>query len=343
MKPTLVRPAASRRGTVAVAVVIALVMLQLVVVGIVISGARDHDLNGQHAHSARAFYAAEAGVNMALAEIYSNTDRDSDGTIGSISADGALGNDPFLGATNFVVTPLPASSGRKFGSQGRGGGTLSRCEFSVSDFGAAIEGFQLYGVGVALNNVGGWFPWDDNAAVVAYTTGTIARTGGRSCDILSTSDSVHLYTAASGQWTYTAWQYIPADATGTDAYLILMNTYASNGPKSWSTQVRFQLSDNTVYDNLVGGVTGNVLTLIRDAWVPISVQVDLDAGTQTVSYNDQLLFAASWNRLGGVGAIAAVDLFGSTASHVYYDDLQLSPAAGFSSKITAWTMAPPEQ
>ncbi len=333
--------APAARGAVAVAAVIALILLQLIVVGIVIAGARDHDLGGQRAQAARAFYSAEAGMNMSLAELYNNVDIDGDGVIGGISANSAWADDPVIGNARFTVEAMSAVSGRKFGAQGRGGPALSRCEFTIQDANISVEGFQGYAPGTALNNVGGWRLWDNNPAVVAYTTNTLARNGGLSCDILAPSDVVHIYTPTSGRWLYTAWQYIPSSTTGTDTYFILMNTYNANGAKYWSTQVRFVLGSNQLYDNLVGGVTGNVLTIVRDAWVLISVDIDLDAGTQTVRYNDQLLYTASWNRLGGVRAFAAVDLYGSSASHVYYDDIRLAPYNAGASKITSWTMAAP--
>lgn len=78
----------ARRGGAAVAVVIALVILQLVVVGMVVAGSRDQALGAPRAESLRSLYAAEAGVQMALRELAVGADEDGDGTIGSISADG---------------------------------------------------------------------------------------------------------------------------------------------------------------------------------------------------------------------------------------------------------------
>ena len=161
-----------------------------------------------------------------------------------------------------------------------------------------------------------------------------------SCDIQAT-DNVHLYTPTSGQWTYTVWQYIPSSSTGSGAYFILMNTYVSGGAKAWSTQVYFDLNSNILYDNLSGGITGNILGIVRDQWIPIVVNMDLTAGTQTFTYNNQLLFTGSWNRQGGALAFAAVDLYGNGASHVYYDDIQLSPAGSTSFALTEWTELAP--
>ena len=84
------------------------------------------------------------------------------------------------------------------------------------------------------------------------TRSTFSRTGVKSQDIRATTDSVHLYTQTSGHWLYTVWQYIPSNVTGSDTYFILMNTYAAGGSKSWSTQIHFVFSNNTVADNMLG-------------------------------------------------------------------------------------------
>jgi hypothetical protein len=64
---------------------------------------------------------------------------------------------------------------------------------------------------------------------------------------------------------------------------------------------------------------------VRDQWVPISVSINLDTNSQTVFYNNQQLFTAPWVRMsGGALSLAAVDLYGSSASHTYYDDISLT-------------------
>lgn len=99
-----------RRGTVLVAAIIALVVLQLLVAGLVTSGARDHDLTARRAETIRAFYAAEAGMNMALREVMVNADEDGDGGIGTISDDGSDANDPSVGGARTRVTAAAAAT-----------------------------------------------------------------------------------------------------------------------------------------------------------------------------------------------------------------------------------------
>ena len=93
-----------RRGFVAIATVMVLLTLNLIILGFVLSGGRDHDLTVRRLETVEAAYAAEAGVNMSVREMITFTDDDGDGTVGSISDDGDSGNDPAIGNARFIVT-----------------------------------------------------------------------------------------------------------------------------------------------------------------------------------------------------------------------------------------------
>lgn len=75
---------ANRRGTVVVAVVVALVMLQLVVYAVAVGGSREQDLTTRRLEAARTYYAAESVANMAIREIARNSDEDANGTVGAV-------------------------------------------------------------------------------------------------------------------------------------------------------------------------------------------------------------------------------------------------------------------
>lgn len=102
--------APARRASVIIAVVVALVVLQLVVVGVVYLGAKDQNLRNYRLEASQCQYAAEAGMNMALREVYGNADDDGDGTVGSISNDGNSANDPALNSASIIVTASVAGS-----------------------------------------------------------------------------------------------------------------------------------------------------------------------------------------------------------------------------------------
>ncbi len=104
------RGSSSHRGTVLIAVVMALIVLQLVVVGVVYLGSREQSLTAFRLEASKAQYAAEAGMNMALREIYNSADEDGDGGIGSISNDGNSANDPQVNGASIVVTVATAGA-----------------------------------------------------------------------------------------------------------------------------------------------------------------------------------------------------------------------------------------
>ena len=98
-----------RRGAAAVSLVVALVIINLVVIRMVVGGARDHDLTVRRMQTIEAFYAAEAGMNMAIRELIEDADEDSDGMTGTVSDDSPVdnANDPVLGNAQVVVKAVP--------------------------------------------------------------------------------------------------------------------------------------------------------------------------------------------------------------------------------------------
>lgn len=102
MRPAAARP--PRRGGIGIAMIVALVVIELIIVGAVLTTARNQDTAALRIDGMRAFYATEAGANMALRELMIGTDADGDGGIGSISNDGNPGNNPlFVSGSCFAV------------------------------------------------------------------------------------------------------------------------------------------------------------------------------------------------------------------------------------------------
>lgn len=92
-----------RRGAAAVSIVLVLVVIQLAVVTAAIMDARDMDATLHRAESAQAFYASDAGMQMAIRELMTGIDHDGDGSIGGISDDGDDSNDPRVGGASVRV------------------------------------------------------------------------------------------------------------------------------------------------------------------------------------------------------------------------------------------------
>ena len=105
----------------AVIVIIVLLLIAIFIIGIVSGSARDLDSSARRLETVQAFYAAEAGVNMALRELKINSDEDSDGTIGSISDDATDGNDPAIGVARVVVSLTSTPPNQSMDSEGRSG------------------------------------------------------------------------------------------------------------------------------------------------------------------------------------------------------------------------------
>lgn len=101
----------SRRGSALVTVLIIVMLLGFTVVGVVGVGARDQDLTVRRLDTARAFYAAEAGMNMAIRELMLDIDEDGDGGVGTISDDDDPATDPSFGSASVSVS-LVVTAGR---------------------------------------------------------------------------------------------------------------------------------------------------------------------------------------------------------------------------------------
>ena len=109
------------RAAAGIATVIVLVFVQLAIVGSILTGARDQDTSVQRLDTVRAFYAAEAGMNMAIREMISNSDEDGDTVIGTISNDGNAANDPVIGPARVYVSKDVVGATTDLTSRGRSG------------------------------------------------------------------------------------------------------------------------------------------------------------------------------------------------------------------------------
>lgn len=110
-----------RRGVAAIVMIVLLLVVDLIALGMVLGGARDQDLTVRRLETVQAFYAAEAGMNMAVREIMLDADEDGDGTTGGISDDDDDANDPGFGAARVRVTRSPDAGGTLLTSEGRAG------------------------------------------------------------------------------------------------------------------------------------------------------------------------------------------------------------------------------
>ena len=102
-RETRSRTGRRRRGLVLLGAVITFLVLACVAAtgaALLSSGQQGFFVSSE---STLAFYAADAGIEMALKETYAGADLDGDGTIGGISSDGDGSNDARIGGSTVEV------------------------------------------------------------------------------------------------------------------------------------------------------------------------------------------------------------------------------------------------
>ena len=133
---------ATRRGLAIVVMVLLMMIIDLIIIGMVVTQARDHDLTVRRLQTVEALYAAEAGVNMSIRELMIPLDEDGDDDgswpfgIGTISDDTNPATDPALGNAQFVVTAeanTPVAGRTTITSEGRSGEARRRMQAVLID------------------------------------------------------------------------------------------------------------------------------------------------------------------------------------------------------------------
>ena len=205
---------------------------------------------------------------------------------------------------------------------------VAAASFGTGAFGQVMwtENFDSYTAGSGLFGQGGWTAWDDDITWDSLVSNAQSNSPANSVDINGNSDTVYRFddnlgTIDCGQWTLTAMQFVPTDLAG-ESYFILLNEYLPGGPYNWSTQVHFDSVSQTV----IADFSGETLPLVTGQWVPIQVDIDLQADTQTFTYNGTVLYSATWTDQvsgGGQLQIQAMDLFANGATSIFYDDFKL--------------------
>lgn len=202
------RPACAR-GAAALSAILAMVVLQLLVVATVVSGTRDVDLGLQRADSARAFYACEAGVNMAIREIMANADADGSGAIGGISPKTITPETTVTVTASGSGPPLTLTSSSSIRE------CASRVMVEISSLGGdRVTPFASYGVTatptaptVRVHSSGAWGAEVNTAATAGIVAWQVARNSpfdgadpSRALVTLSQTASLSITRFAGGAW-----------------------------------------------------------------------------------------------------------------------------------------------
>ena len=193
------------------------------------------------------------------------------------------------------------------------------------------ENWDSYANGSQAIGQGGWQGWDGVATVGGLVTDNQAFSGPNSVQIFGTaltpgnySDLVHQYTGyTSGQWLFSARQFVPSGATGT-SYFILLDHYADNSTtNNWAIQTAFNLTAGTLTEQQ--GETSATLPVVRNQWIELQYQINLTANTVSSFYNGTLISTHPWAAGdNALNQIQAIDLYSDISGPVFYDSLSLT-------------------
>ncbi|MBK7406196.1 MAG: hypothetical protein IPJ41_16725 [Phycisphaerales bacterium] len=193
------------------------------------------------------------------------------------------------------------------------------------------ENFDSYSDGSSLYGVGGWSGWDGDSAVAGTVSSEQAHSVAHSIACSNNTDAIHpLAGYTSGQWTFTAYQYVPSTLDSV-TYMLLQNVYADFGPYDWAVQLAVDPLNGDVHDDMQDfyGSGSNYLTAIFDEWVEIRCEIDLDNNYVETYYGGDLVSSGEWDTLlDGAVEIANLDLYAPHTETVYYDDISLVKAGG---------------
>ncbi|MCA3005912.1 MAG: hypothetical protein LW650_06030 [Planctomycetaceae bacterium] len=188
---------------------------------------------------------------------------------------------------------------------------------------------------------GGWQEFLGVADTCAVLSSEHAASGLRSVKLVGAlpgstgrgDNIIRPVNIAGGRWRLDVKTYIPTGATG-NAYVVMVDQYP--GPLHYGAWL--------VLDGTAGNVrnvanAAQQTPLIRDQWVPLQIDVDLDSDRVSASYNGVTLYVCeSWRQSIwfpgsaplGVGRIAGVVLHGGEpgidgTTGAFFDDVTLSP------------------
>lgn len=203
------------------------------------------------------------------------------------------------------------------------------------------ENFDSYVDGSQIVGQGGWEEWAPNNG--GFVSSDFSRSNPHSLKIISTSDVVRQYGGYNyGKWMYKTHLYIPTGYSGM-SYFILLNTYDKpSATYNWSVQVGFDATTGAVDADCGSSNPVQDVYFKLDTWMEIKVMIHLDLDWVQIYLDGELLDDPSlldhptlgggykwtmgvFGNGGGVANLAAVDLYGNSATDVYYDDFSLEP------------------
>lgn len=192
--------------------------------------------------------------------------------------------------------------------------------------------FESYKPGTSIGGLDGWSGWDKNAAVAGIVTDRISASGSNSLQIgeRPTDSVLEFKRLESGAWSLSARLFLASGQRGS-TYFILMSDYVAErnaDPKQWGLQLRFDLDNGVVGDDLRGGK----VALQFDRWADIRVDLDLDSGSVVSWYNGEAIAKGAWDWAASGSRSAqtfnAINLYTAGDNVAFYDDVELLQVGG---------------
>lgn len=189
------------------------------------------------------------------------------------------------------------------------------------------DNFDSYTTG-SISGKGGWEGWAGTPAVAGTVSTANSFSAPNSLRLVAGNDTVRPFTGiTSGLWTFSLKQYLPSTSSGS-TWTIFLNQYPNN--LNWSVQVLSDLSAGLigVFDSN-GNQQGATLNLVKDQWVDMRFEINLNANSVSSFYNNTLIGTMPW-QTGGINQLQALDLYpdeGAATAQVgpvYYDNLSLT-------------------
>lgn len=295
----------ARRGSAAVALVVAVALLALVTTAAVMSGARDSRVGMDRMDGLHAMMAAEAGLRMGLRELSQNSDADTDGTVGAIGSS----TPKAVGSATVQVAKATAGSVITLTSTGRRNTAVKVLQASVTTGTASTMPTVFWSVD----------DWEDvrvaTASSSTWTTGTqspdLSRdplwTVVRSCPkrdeitvlTLDSKKDVKVNIRANGAWG--TWSVLCYDTASSSRRMLDVAYEQSSGD---GLICYFTNSGNKVgYRTVTNGVVSSEAWLTPPSsddirWLSLVSKPESDEILLVCMNKDQELRTTTWNGAG---------------------------------------------
>jgi hypothetical protein len=192
------------------------------------------------------------------------------------------------------------------------------------------EDVEAYALG-EMCGLGGWEEWVGSIDVCGEVTVEEAFSGDRSIKIVGNvggsngqgDDIVQRFDIEGGRHTLSMMTFVPGGGRG-NGYVVLLSNYPE--PFDWAVVLRFDANGNLVRDSDHPGIN---TPMVKGEWIPLVIDIDLDADLVDVSYNGiRFITGKSWTGGGGEPRFEALDLYAGEPGQngttgMYFDDIVL--------------------